>query len=69
MARLIDELRVILENTYNAYMFEVRCRQHKIIVEKLSDGTILAYRADDRDDRVQIDTSQQPFDKIMRFGR
>jgi len=48
-------------------MFEMRCRQHKIIIEKLPDNSMVAYRADERDDKSQIDTTIEPFDKILRF--
>lgn len=67
MAKIEDELKLILENSHNGYMFEMRCRQLKIIVDKTNDG-IQVYRADNRDDeKIEIDTSKDPFQKILKF--
>ncbi|MBF0506468.1 MAG: hypothetical protein HQL09_06505 [Nitrospirae bacterium] len=48
-------------------MFQTRCRAHKIIIERLHDGSIVAYRSDDREDSITVDTAQEPFDKLLRF--
>ncbi len=66
---LLDQLRVILEHSHNAYAFQFRCRGLQIVIEKMPDGSIVAYYADDRDGQVIIDTTQPPFDRISLFVR
>jgi hypothetical protein len=65
---LLDHLRLILENSHNAYAFRYRCKGLKIIIEKMSDGSIAASYFDDRDVHVTIDVTQAPFDKLLRFS-
>lgn len=48
-------------------MFQIRCRQQKIIIQKLPDDTVIAYRADDRDDKSELDTAVEPFNKIIKL--
>ena len=67
MPQLIDKLRLILEHSDNGYTFRYRCKGLQIIIERQPDNSILAYYADDRDGSITIDTSQPPFDKILRF--
>jgi hypothetical protein len=64
---ILENLRLILENTHNAYMFQVHCKHYQIIIEKLPDNSIMAYRADDRDDKSEIDTTIEPFKKIIKL--
>lgn len=68
MAKIEDELKIILEHTHNSYMFEMRCRRQKIIIQKIN-GQIEAYRNDDRDEKIIVDTSQEPFQKILKFQK
>jgi hypothetical protein len=68
MPQLLDRLRLILDHSHNAYTFRYRCRGLHIIIEKQADGQIMAYYDDDRDGRVTIDTSNPPFDKILRYS-
>ncbi len=64
---LLDQLRLILEHSHNAYTFRYRCKGLHIIIEKMPDKSIIAYYSDDRDGCITIDTTQQPFDRILRF--
>jgi hypothetical protein len=65
---LLDHLRVILENSHNAYMLSYRCRGLQIVIE-IQDNTTVAYFADDRNGQVPLDTSEPPFDRIRFFYR
>ena len=65
---LLDQLRIILEHSYNGYTFRYRCKGLHIIIERESDNSIVAYYSDDREGSISIDTSQPPFDRILRFG-
>ena len=65
---ILENLRLILENTHNGFTFQQRCRSQKIIIQKLPDDTILAYYGDDRDEQIPLDTTIPPFDKILRFS-
>ncbi len=64
---ILQKLRLILEKTHNGNSFQQQCRIHKIIIEKLSDDTIVAYYADDRDEQSVVDTSIPPFSIIIKF--
>ncbi len=64
---LIDQLRLILENSNNAYTFQYRCKGKQIIIEKQPDNSIIAYYADDRDGSITIDPTERPFDRIKFF--
>ena len=66
---LLDQLRLILENSHNAYTFRYRCKGQQIIIERQSDKSIVAYYADDRDGSITIDTTEPPFDRIKFFYR
>jgi hypothetical protein len=68
MPQLIDKLRLILEHSHNAYTFRYRCRGLMINIEKQPDNSIVAYYSDDRDGLITLDTSQPPFDRILRFS-
>jgi hypothetical protein len=65
---LLDQLKLILENSPNGYTFRYRRNGLHIIIERQSDKSIIAYYNDDRDGSIAIDTSQSPFDKILRFS-
>ena len=65
---LLDQLQLILENSHNAYTFRYRCRGLQIIIEKMPDGSIVASCCDGRDDRITIDITQAPFDKLLGFS-
>lgn len=65
---LLDHLKLILEHSHNAYTFQYRCKGLQIVVEKMQDDSIEAYYADDRDGRVTVDVTQEPFDKLLRFS-
>ncbi len=69
LALLLDQLRVILEHSHNAYTIQYRCKGLQIVIEKMLDGSIEAYYADDRDGQIVIDTTQPPFDRISLFVR
>ena len=62
-----EKIRFILERVHNGFSFQQQCRHHKIIIEKLHDGSVIAYYADDRDDQSTIDTSVPPFDKLLIY--
>jgi len=64
---LLDRLRLVLEHSHNRYTFEYRCRGLQIVIEKQPDNSLIAYYADDRDNRVIIDVTQAPFDRILFF--
>jgi hypothetical protein len=64
---ILEHLRLILEHSHNAYMFQVQCNHYKIIIQKLPDNSIMAYRADDRDDNSEIDTTLPLFNKISKL--
>jgi hypothetical protein len=64
---LLEQLRLILEHSHNTYTFRYLCKGKQIIIERLSDNSIIAYYADDRDGCITIDTKQVPFDKLLRF--
>ena len=64
---LLDQLRLILQNSNNAYTFQYRCKGQQIVIKRRSDKSIVAYYADDRDGRITIDTTQPPFDRIKFF--
>jgi hypothetical protein len=68
MPRLLEQLELILEYSHNGYTFRYRCKGLQIIIEKQPDESILAYYFDDRDGSIIIDTTQPPFDKIVRFS-
>ena len=68
MPQLLDQLRLILEYSHNAYTFRYRCRGLHIIIEKQPDGQIITYYDDDRDGQLTIDTTKPPFDKILRYS-
>ena len=63
-----EQLRRIFEKSHNAYTFRYRGTGLQIVIEKMPDKSIFAYYADDRAGSVTIDTSQPPFDKIVRFS-
>jgi hypothetical protein len=65
---ILDQLRRILEHSHNGYTFRYRCKGLQIIIEKQPDNSILVYYSDDRDSSVIIDTTQTPFDKILRYA-
>jgi hypothetical protein len=65
---LLDHLQLILEHSHNAYTFRYRCKGLNIIIEKMPDGSIVASYSDDRDQRVTIDVTQAPFDKLIRWS-
>ena len=65
---LLDQLRLILENSNNAYTFQYRCKGQQIIIEKRTDSSIVAYYADDRDGSITIDPTEPPFDRIKFFS-
>jgi len=65
---LLDQLKLILEHSHNAYMFRYRCKGLMIIIDKMPDGSIVAYYSDDREGHVTIDVTQTPFDKLLRFS-
>jgi hypothetical protein len=64
---LLDQLRLILENSNNAYTFQYRCKGQQLIIEKQPDNSIIAYYADDRDGSITIDATEPPFDRIKFF--
>jgi hypothetical protein len=64
---LIEQLRLILEHSHNGYTFRYRCKGLQIVIERQPDRSIIAYYSDDRDVQVTMDTTQPPFDKILRF--
>ena len=64
---LLDQLRLILEHSSNAYTFQYRCKGKQIIIDRQPDKGIFAYYADDRDGSITIDTTQPPFDRIKFF--
>ena len=64
---LMAQLQLILENSHNAYTFRYRCKGLQIIIEKMPDGNIVASCCDGRNDRITIDVTQAPFDKLLRF--
>jgi hypothetical protein len=64
---LLDQLRLILENSNNAYTFQYRCKGKQIIIEQQPDNSIIAYYADDRDGSITIDPTERPFDRIKFF--
>ena len=64
---LLDRLRLVLEHSHNHYTFQYRCKGLQIAIEKLPDGSVIAYYTDDRDGCVIIDVSEAPFDKISYF--
>jgi hypothetical protein len=66
---LLDRLRLVLEHSHNRYTFESRCHGLQIVIEKMPDNSVIAYYADDRDNRVVIDVTQAPFDRISYFLR
>jgi hypothetical protein len=66
---LIDQLRLILDHSNNAYTFRYRCKGQQIIIERQSDKSIVAYYADDRDGRITLDTTEPSFDRIKFFCR
>jgi hypothetical protein len=66
---LLDRLRLVLEHSHNRYTFEYRCHGLQIVIEKLPDKSVIAYYADDRNNRVIIDVTQAPFDRISYFLR
>ena len=68
MSKLLEQLSLILEHSHNSYTFRYRCKGKQIIIERLSDNSIVAYYADDRDGQITIDTRQAPFDKLLRFS-
>jgi hypothetical protein len=61
----ISDLSV--EHTLNRYTFELSLQGASNYHRKQPDNRIVAYYADDRDDRITIDTTQAPFDKIFIF--
>jgi hypothetical protein len=65
---LLDRLQLILEHSHNSYTFRYRCKRQHIIIERMPDNSIVAYYDDGRDERVTLDTTQPPFDKILRFS-
>lgn len=66
---LIEQVRIILENSHNSYTFSYRCRGQQIVIERQQDNTVVAYYNDDRDGQVTLDTTQPPFDRIRFFYR
>lgn len=63
-----DNLRLILENSHNAYTFRYRCKGQGILIEKMPDGSIIASYSDGRDGHMTIDVTQAPFDKLLKFS-
>ena len=66
---LLDRLRLVLEHSHNSYAFQYRCHGRQIVIEKLPDESVIAYYADDRDERVVVDVTQAPFDRVSYFLR
>ncbi len=64
---LIDQLTRILNSSYNAYTFQYRCKGLHIMIERMPDGVIEAYYADDRSGRVAVDVTQEPFSKLLKW--
>ena len=65
---LSDRLRLILENSHNAYTFRYRCKGQDILIERMPDGSIVASYSDGRDGRIIIDVTEAPFDRLIRFS-
>ena len=64
---LIEKLQLILEHSHNGYTFRYRCKGLQIIIEKMPNGSIEACYGDDRDGRVVVDVTREPFDKIIKW--
>ena len=65
---LLDQLQLIWRHSHNSYTFRYRCKGLQIIIEKMSDGSIVASYSDDREGRVTIHVTQAPFDRLLRFS-
>jgi hypothetical protein len=61
---LLEHLKVLLENSYNAYTFRYRCRLQQIVIERMPHNKTVAYLADDRSGRETIDITRPPFARI-----
>ena len=64
---ILEQLRLIIEHSHNSYTFRYRCKGLQIIIERIPDGSIEAYYADDRDGRVTVDVTKEPFDRILKW--
>ena len=65
---LLDQLKLILEISHNAYTFRYRCKGLNIIIEKMPDSSVKASYSDDRDGQVVLDITQAPFYRLLRFS-
>ena len=66
---LLEQLKMILEHSHNAYMFRYRCKGQQIIIDKMPDNTIVAYYADDRSGLETIDITKPPFERMKYFSK
>jgi hypothetical protein len=65
---ILDKLALILEHSHNAYTFRYRCKGQHFVIERTPDGRIEGYYDDGREGRVEIDVTQEPFNKLVRYS-